>query len=87
MSDKAASLRLLTREDCHLCEVAERDLIALGIPFATVDVDRDETLRSRYGDSVPGLLHGDIEVARAPFSTATLQQALANARLLANSRR
>ena len=76
MSDGDARLRLLTRVDCHLCEEAARELARLGIAFATIDVDLDKELTRLYGDSIPVLLDGDIEVARAPLTAASLEMAL-----------
>jgi glutaredoxin len=69
-------LRLLVRQDCHLCEDAAGLLRGMGVPFATVDVDSDPGLVRAYGDAVPVLLYGDREVARAPISGAALKRAL-----------
>ena len=55
-----ARLRLLTRADCHLCEIAAETLARIGaeaglVPQA-VDVDADPELRAEYGDRVPVVL-------------------------------
>jgi long-chain acyl-CoA synthetase len=51
---------LLSRADCHLCEVARTDLTRitaeLGVPLSEVDVDGDPELRAEYGDRVPVIL-------------------------------
>jgi glutaredoxin len=74
-------LKLLSRPECHLCDVASRHLTSLGIAFDTIDVDKDEALASRYGDWVPVLLDGDVEVVRAPFTLPSLRKAIARAKL------
>ncbi len=71
-----AELRLLTRHDCHLCEIALGDLRRLRVPFTTEDIDTDPELQRQYGDAVPVLLLGDREIARAPMDVATLSSAL-----------
>lgn len=60
-------LRLLTRQNCHLCEQAAVDLSSLGIEFESLDVDSDPGLVDLYGDLVPVLLLGITEIARAPI--------------------
>jgi glutaredoxin len=55
-----ARLQLLTRADCHLCEIAAETLTRIGaaaglVPQA-VDVDADPELRAEYGDRVPVVL-------------------------------
>jgi glutaredoxin len=53
-------LRLLTRQGCHLCEVAAETLTRIAaeagaVPEA-VDVDADPELQAEYGDRVPVVL-------------------------------
>lgn len=76
-------LRLLSREDCHLCEIAQRDLEVLGARFEVVDIDRDDdpTLLERYNDVIPVLLIGELEIARAPIDRKGLQKALERLKL------
>jgi thioredoxin reductase (NADPH) len=76
-----APLRLLGREDCHLCEVVQRDLDILGVAYEVVDVDQDDALQERYGDLIPVLMHGETEIARAPIERSRLEKALAHLRL------
>jgi len=61
------SVTVLTRVNCHLCEVAEADVARicgeLGVAWTTQDVDADPELRAEYGDMVPviqidGRTHG-----------------------------
>ena len=59
---------VLSREYCHLCE----DLIAglrhlqarHDFTFEVVDVDRHPELEEKWGDKVPVVLDGHIEVCR-----------------------
>jgi glutaredoxin len=55
-----ARLQLMTREGCHLCEVAAETLARLageaGLVPQLVDVDADDELRAEYGDRVPVVL-------------------------------
>ena len=51
---------LITRVDCHLCEVAKADLAAVaaqvGLAWREVDVDADPALQAEYWDRVPVIL-------------------------------
>ena len=53
-------LQLLTRANCHLCEVAAETLDRIGaeagLSVAVVDVDADPELQAEYGDRVPVVL-------------------------------
>ena len=49
-------LTLISRDGCHLCEQAERELDRIGEPWARVDVDSSIELVRDYGDRVPVLL-------------------------------
>jgi glutaredoxin len=61
-------LTVLSREYCHLCD----DLVAglramqarLDFEFDVVDVDRHPDLEEKWGDKVPVVLDGHIEVCR-----------------------
>jgi thioredoxin reductase (NADPH) len=60
------TLTVLSREYCHLCD----DLIAglrhfqgrYDFDIRVVDVDRDPALEEKWGDKVPVLLDGDLEI-------------------------
>lgn len=69
-------LRLLMRQDCHLCAEAELLLKQLGLDFATMDVDIDPEQSARWGDYIPVLLLDGEEILRAPISEGSLRQAL-----------
>ena len=59
-AEAAGRLRLLTRANCHLCEVAAETLDRIGaeagLTVAAVDVDADPELQAEYGDRVPVVL-------------------------------
>jgi glutaredoxin len=53
-----AKVRLYSRPDCHLCDEARDQLLALrdgGLAFELeeVDIDRDEALLRRYLERIP----------------------------------
>jgi long-chain acyl-CoA synthetase len=56
---------LLSRVDCHLCDVARADLrritAELGVALSEVDVDTDAELRAEYGDRLPVILIDGVE--------------------------
>jgi glutaredoxin len=51
---------VVTRQGCHLCEVAEAEVARicgeLAVPWETTDVDADPELRAEYGERVPVIL-------------------------------
>jgi glutaredoxin len=53
-------LTLITRENCHLCDVAKEALARVseraGVPWQEVDVDSDPKLLEEYWDRVPVIL-------------------------------
>lgn len=57
---------LLSREYCHLCHEMLEALRPLqqrhGFEVEVVDVDRDPALEAKWGDLVPVLLDGNLEV-------------------------
>jgi len=56
---------VVSRQGCHLCEVAETDVARicaeLGVEWTMTDVDTDPELRAEYGDRVPVILIDDVE--------------------------
>ncbi len=82
MTNGVTRLRLLSRPDCHLCEEMARDLSRLRLSFATIDVELDEELERAYGESIPVLMFGEREIARAPQTAASLERALRRAGVL-----
>jgi glutaredoxin len=57
---EAPRLQLLTRQGCHLCDVAAETLARIaaeaGMEPEAVDVDADPELQAEYGDRVPVVL-------------------------------
>lgn len=51
---------VVTRQGCHLCEVAEAEVERicgeLAVPWEATDVDADPELRAEYGERVPVIL-------------------------------
>lgn len=58
-----ATLRLLSRPGCHLCDemraAVEPLLAGAGLVLQVVDVDSDPALQERFGLEIPVLLDGD----------------------------
>jgi glutaredoxin len=56
---------VVSRQGCHLCEVAEADVARicgeLGVEWTVTDVDTDSGLVAEYGDLVPVILIDDVE--------------------------
>jgi len=56
---------VVSRQGCHLCEVAEADVARicgeLDVEWSVVDVDTETELRAEYGDRVPVILIDDVE--------------------------
>lgn len=70
---------VVSRQGCHLCEVAEAEVARicgeLDVAWETVDVDGDPELRAEYGDQVPVILidgheHGYWRVEEERFRAA-----------------
>lgn len=68
MSPGPRTVTLLNKPGCHLCHVMEEVvapvLAARGIRLVTRDVREDADLLRRYGNEIPVLLEGDVELAR-----------------------
>lgn len=59
------TLTLYTRVGCHLCEDMEQQLELLqqhGFSLNVVDIDADSYLKLRYGERVPVLAAGELEI-------------------------
>jgi len=70
---------VVSRQGCHLCEVAETEVARicgeLDVPWEVTDVDADAELRAEYGDQVPVILidgreHGYWRVEEERFRAA-----------------
>jgi hypothetical protein len=58
------------------------DLSRLRVPFDAVNIEDDAALEAAYGESIPVLFEGDLEVARAPQTRDSLKKALQRAGVL-----
>ena len=71
---------VISRDDCHLCEVAKEVVRAvdadLHVGWTVVDVDADLELRQRYTDKVPVILVDGVPVAFWGIQEAHLRAAL-----------
>lgn len=80
MSTAHPVLTLYSRTGCHLCEDMLVGLKALqaDVPFAltVVDVDGDAALEARYGEWVPVLVDGDIELCHYHLDSAVVTEYL-----------
>jgi glutaredoxin len=54
------TVTVVSRQGCHLCEVAEAEVARicaeLDVEWTVTDVDEDTELRAEYGDRVPVIL-------------------------------
>lgn len=68
---------VLSREYCHLCDelLAELRRLQQRFDFAieVVDVDSDPALEERWGDKVPVVLDGQIEVCHYHLDAAAVE--------------
>lgn len=65
-----STLTLYSRPECHLCEALLADLAPLlpeGVTVETVDVDSSVALERRYGQRIPVLVAGDVELSGYPL--------------------
>lgn len=74
-------LTVLSREYCHLCDEMLAGLRQLQGRYAfdieVIDVDRHPALEERWGDKVPVVLDGEIEVCRYHLDAAAVDARLA----------
>lgn len=70
------TLTLLVRAYCHLCdemrEVVAPLAAAAGCSVSEIDVDADPALEARWGERVPVLLAGDLELCHYRIDCAAL---------------
>lgn len=75
------TLTVLSREYCHLCHemIAELERLRerLGFRVEVVDVDQDPALEEKWGEKVPVLLDGRIEICHYFLDVAALEARLA----------
>jgi len=66
------SVKFYTRVACPLCEEAEAELVATGVPFEPFDVDSDPELQRRFGDRVPVIEVDGMVVAEGNLAGVSL---------------
>lgn len=77
-------LTILSRKDCHLCEVIHR--IAghlqeeLEFELTKVDIDQDRSLAEQYGSRIPVVLIDEVEVCSGKITEGELRRAIKKAR-------
>ena len=80
----ALSFTLYSRSYCHLCEEMLSEIQSLRAEFAfdldVLDVDSDPRLEQRFGELVPVLAHGELELARYRLDTPSLRAYLSRFR-------
>jgi hypothetical protein len=78
---RALSFTMYSRPGCGLCEEMLEELAALpaaqGIAVQVTDVDRDPTLRERYGHKIPVLLLAGELVCHGRLDPDEVHKALA----------
>ena len=82
-ADGLTTLTLYSREYCHLCHemlAALQRLPEASFRLEVVDVDRHPDLEARYGEWVPLLMHGNIELCRYRLEVGRVRAYLAELR-------
>jgi uncharacterized membrane protein len=78
------TVMLYSRKECHLCDVAKRDLDTLREEYphklVVVDIDEDPKLQESFGELVPVVTVGPYQL-KAPFERKDLEVTLGAARL------
>jgi glutaredoxin len=78
-------VRIYSRADCHLCEVAKSTIERVGedvdvpVTIEEIDVDGDETLKAEYGDRVPYVFVDGWPAFKYEVDEAELRNQLLNA--------
>jgi hypothetical protein len=81
MAPSDVTLTLLVRAYCHLCDEMRDALLPLaaanGVALEEIDVDSDPRLEARWGDKVPVLLAGNVELCHYRLDGAAVASHLA----------
>lgn len=84
MAGRVPQVVLYTREGCRLCAHARDALRRLGRDVAfelhVEDVDADASLAERYGDSVPVVAVGGVEVSAGRIEASAVRRAIVEVR-------
>ena len=77
------TLTLLVRAYCHLCDEMREAIAPLaaaaGCLLSEIDIDADPALEARWGERVPVLLAGDLELCHYRIDRAAVTAYLAAA--------
>lgn len=83
MSAQEVRVRLLMRQQCHLCadarQVVESVCAPLQVAWQEVDVDTDPELQRRYGELVPALEVDQVQIGYWRIDPDRLRAALTGA--------
>ncbi|WP_078476490.1 glutaredoxin family protein [Solemya elarraichensis gill symbiont] len=75
-------LEFYCREGCHLCEAMWHELGDYrsrdDLEFSCIDISRDESLETRYGEMIPVLAHGERVICNYFLDPELLDVFLAN---------
>lgn len=84
MAERVPEVVLYTREGCRLCAHAHDALRRLArdveVEMRVVDVDADQELAERYGESVPVVAVDGVEVSTERMDMAAVRRALVGER-------
>lgn len=82
--EHAVQVTILSRQDCHLCEVVAKMARRLqeDLPFrlSQVNVDEDAVLSTRYGSRIPVVLIDQVERLSGKILERDLRRAIKRAR-------
>ncbi len=75
---------ILSRHDCHLCDVVERMArhVQTEVPFTLtrMNIDEQTDLAARYGDRVPVVLIDQVEMLSGKMTEGDFRRAVKKAR-------
>lgn len=69
-------ITLYSTDGCHLCELAQAQLLRLDIAFMTRDIIDDAELVTRYGTTIPVIARADGAELNWPFDIGQLEKFL-----------
>jgi hypothetical protein len=73
-------LTLYTTSACHLCELAEQQLVnitkAYDLDISQIEISHDDTLIERYGIRIPVIKFANGDELNWPFEQADIEEKL-----------
>lgn len=83
-STREREIKILSRADCHLCEVvkkiAQRLQEEMCFRLSVIDVSQDDRTLARYGSQIPVVLIDDFEALSGTMTEGELRRAIKRAR-------